>query len=133
MSDGKQITRISQTMGKWIMIQYNEDAVIAFNGLPGTTKKEADLLSTPKIFMPEGALDKQVTTQQVEAVYEVMMIGEGALDATRDVHGNIIYPAIDLKVGDFVIAKGSVMKLFTVPTLIPVYKEHIVAKVNITL
>ena len=133
MSDGKHIERITDVFGKWIIIETNEDAIISYNGMPSSTKKSDELASTPKLFMPEGTVDKELQMQNVEAVYQVKKIGPNALEATRDMYGAIVSPAIAINEGDFVLAKGHVFKMYTKPVTYAVLKEHIVAKVNIEI
>ena len=115
-TDGKSNQRVERVHGKWIVIEYDEDASFGFNGAAASIRKTQDE-NQSKIIIPEGVAEKQHDINELERVYKVTHVGP---DSESPV-----------EVGDYVVAKGNVFRLFTEPTMYAALAENIVATVRI--
>jgi hypothetical protein len=135
MSNGKALENIKDLQGAWVLISYDEDASLSFNGLPRSARDKDDQDDAAnKIIIPESAIEKQHDVKEWERVYKVEGIGKAAFEIYKADMTNKGVPEEcienNIKEGDYVIAKGNVMKLFTKPQLWAVGYGNIVATVN---
>ncbi len=129
MSDNKQFERIKETFGNWALMQENEEAMKIFNGIPNaktTDEKE----NTPHIIVPDSVIESGKELQKWERVYEIKQIGPDFFRHWTDSGFKEPDNIPDVKIGDLVICKGSVMKLFTAPASFAINLSHLVAKVG---
>lgn len=115
-ADGNALGRIKVTHGKWILVSYDEEASLAFNGLPSRARDKSDD-GVAQIIIPESAIEKGMDVREWERVYKVEQIG----------------PLVEnspVKVGEYIIAKGHAQKLFTKPVLYAIFVENIVCTLD---
>jgi co-chaperonin GroES (HSP10) len=127
LNDGKHLERIRQVNDKWILIEYNEDASIAWAGLPFTTRRSDDEESVNKIIVPQSAVERGHDVKEWERVYKVVGMGPRAW---TDKDGKAIEQiAVE---GDYVIAKGSAPTQIAIdPVMYAIWAENIVCVLNV--
>ena len=118
-SDGKLLERIGKVHGQWILLVTDWDAVIDFHGLPESLRRQDEDDETPKLWLPQNYVEKQQELERWERVYRVVAIGDDAWGDEKP----------RCEVGDLVLAKGTVTKSFSNPTLWFVCKDNIAATV----
>lgn len=120
-TDGRILERIQKVHGQWIMLVTDWDAVVDFHGLPDTLRRKKEDDEKPLLWLPQDFMEKQQELEKWERVYRVEGIGDKAFDEDEEPN---------CKVGDLVLAKGTVTKSFSNPTLWFVTKHNIAATID---
>lgn len=123
-SDGKSLERISKLHGEWILVKLDYDAMVDFNGLPESMRRNDRNDETKKdpakaIWVPPEAMERAAELEEFEKVYTVEKIGDKVKDCP-------------VKEGELVLVKGTVIKAYTNPILFFVGVGNIAASVDLS-
>lgn len=114
--------KIAEVFNKWILCVYDEDTSIEYNNFFSgevKTKDSEDAKGKLNLFLPDGvasSIERKTDVREAEMVFRVHMIGP---DADSPV-----------EIGDSILVKGNVVKMFTDPIMYGCYAENIVGKLR---